>query len=482
MKLEKLFDDIVLEESVGNMDIEIESIHLDSREVESGGLFFAYKGYDLDGHDYIDSAIEAGAIAIVCEEIPETKVEEITYLKLANVQEQLPKLASVFYGNPSERLKLVGVTGTNGKTTIATLGYELTRLFGEKAGLLSTIENKVDDRVYKTKNTTSDIISTNKLLREMVDAGVKYAFMEVSSHGIEEGRIEGLNFDIGIFTNLTLDHLNYHKTMENYGRAKKKFFDDLSDSATSIVNIDDEWGRKMVEDTQSKIMGYSVANQDADFLADIKNEDISGTDFTVDGVEINSKIAGKFNVYNMLAIYATGKVLGLGEKEDVAKKCSELTGASGRFETVIGESGVIGIVDYAHTPDAIENVLQTINNTKEDSARIITVVGCGGGGNTDKRPEIARISKKLSDMVILTSDNPRDEDPVEIIEMMKAGIKDFDNVLEIINREEAIKTGLEKAEPGDIVLVAGKGHEDYQEIKGVRNHFCDMEVVEKYLS
>ena len=477
MKLKDILVNCNLLDIIGKKDLDIASISFDSRKVEKGTLFFAVKGTQSDGHDYIDMAVEQGASAIVCEKLPENLKEEVTYIRVDNSAYVLGVGASNFYGNPSQSLKLTGVTGTNGKTTIATLLFRLFTEAGYACGLLSTIENIVDHEVIPSTHTTPDPIELNALLKKMVDRGCEYAFMEVSSHSIDQNRIAGLHFAGGIFTNLTHDHLDYHKTMANYRNAKKKFFDDLPQSAFALTNLDDKNGAYMLQNTQARKLSYALKH-DADFKGVVMESHFDGMLLKVNGTEMYTQLVGGFNASNILAIYGAATALGFN-KDELLVEISKLRGANGRFDMVHSERGIVGIVDYAHTPDALENVLVTINEVRCHKETLITVVGCGGNRDTTKRPEMAAVAVKLSDRVILTSDNPRNEDPDEIIRQMKVGVPEADQgkVLSITNRREAIRTAVALAKKGDIILLAGKGHENYQEINGVKNHFDDKEVL-----
>ena len=481
MKLKDILTNCNLLEIVGEKDVDVASITFDSRKVGPNTLFFAVKGTQVDGHDYIDGAVEKGAAVIVCEKMPRKKAEHVTYVKVDNSAYVLGVGASNFYGNPSEKLKLVGVTGTNGKTTIATLLYRLFTEAGYPCGLLSTIENIVKRDVVPSTHTTPDPIELNTLLQEMVDKGCEYAFMEVSSHSVAQDRIAGLHFAGGIFTNLTHDHLDYHKTMANYRNAKKKFFDGLPQNAFALTNLDDKNGAYMLQNTQARKLSYALKH-DADFKGIIMESHFDGMLLKVNGTEMFTQLVGGFNASNLLAIYGAATALGF-DKDELLVEISKLRGANGRFDMVHSEKGIVGIVDYAHTPDALENVLVTINEVRCHKETLITVVGCGGNRDTTKRPEMAAVAVKLSDRVILTSDNPRNEDPDEIIRQMKAGVAEEDQgkVLSITNRREAIRTAVALAKRGDIILLAGKGHENYQEIKGVKNHFDDKEVLSEAL-
>ena len=477
MKLKDILTNCNLVEIVGEKDVDVVDITFDSRKVGQDTLFFAVKGTQVDGHDYIDSAIEKGASVIVCEKLPRKKAENVTYVKVDNSAYVLGVGASNFFGNPSEKLKLVGVTGTNGKTTIATLLYRLFTEAGYSCGLLSTIENIVNRDVVPSTHTTPDPIELNALLQQMVDKGCEYAFMEVSSHSVAQDRIAGLCFAGGIFTNLTHDHLDYHKTMANYRNAKKKFFDDLPQNAFALTNLDDKNGAYMLQNTKARKLSYALKH-DADFKGVVMESHFDGMMLKVNGTEMFTQLVGGFNASNILAIYGAASALGFN-KEELLVEISKLRGANGRFDMVHSEKGIVGIVDYAHTPDALENVLVTINEVRCHKETLITVVGCGGNRDTTKRPEMAAVAVKLSDRVILTSDNPRNEDPDEIIRQMKVGVAEEDRgkVLSITNRREAIRTAVALAKRGDIILLAGKGHENYQEIKGVKIHFDDKEVL-----
>ena len=479
MKFKDIIVNCNLLELVGNRDLDIEKVSFDSRQVEPGTLFFAVKGTQTDGHDYIEKAVEQGASAVVCETMPAQLKDGVTYIRVDDSAYVLGVGASNFYGNPSRSLKLTGVTGTNGKTTIATLLYRLFTDAGYACGLLSTIENIVDHEVIPSTHTTPDPVELNALLRKMVDCGCEYAFMEVSSHAIDQRRIAGLQFAGGIFTNLTHDHLDYHKTMANYRNAKKKFFDDLPATAFALTNLDDKNGAVMLQNTKAKKLGYALKH-DADFKGTVLESHFDGMLMKVNGTEVHTRLVGGFNASNLLAIYGAALSLGFN-KDELLVEISKLSGANGRFNMVYGECGIVGIVDYAHTPDALENVLKTINDVRKHKETLITVVGCGGNRDASKRPEMAAIAVQYSDRVILTSDNPRNEDPEEIIRQMKAGVEASDSgkVLSITDRREAIRTAVALAGKGDIILLAGKGHEDYQIIKGEKRHFDDKEELSK---
>ena len=475
MKIKEILANCNLLEIRGDKDIDILDISFDSRKVSDGTLFFAVRGTQVDGHDYIEKAIGKGARAIVCERLPENLNEKVTYIKVDNSAYVLGVSAANFNDNPSKKLKLVGVTGTNGKTTIATLLYRLFSDAGYVCGLLSTIENIVSREIIPSTHTTPDPIELNQLLCKMVAAECEYAFMEVSSHSVDQDRIAGLDFAGGIFTNLTHDHLDYHKTMANYRNAKKKFFDMLPDNAFALTNYDDKNGAFMLQNTKAKKLGYALKH-DADFKGIVLESHFDGMLLKINGTEVFTRLVGNFNASNILAIYGAALSLGF-DKDELLVEISKLKGANGRFDMVYSNCGIVGIVDYAHTPDALENVLSTINDVRDHKENLITVVGCGGNRDATKRPEMAAVAVKMSDRVILTSDNPRFEDPDEIIRQMKAGIaaEDLGKVLSITNRGEAIRTAVALAQKGDIILLAGKGHENYQEINGVKDHFDDKE-------
>jgi len=477
MKIKEILTNCNLKDIIGDKDIDLLDLTFDSRKVKEGSLFFAVRGTQVDGHDYIDKAVVQGAKAIVCEKMPKNKAENVTYVQVENSAYVLGVAAANFFGNPSKELKLVGVTGTNGKTTIATLLYRLFTDAGYSCGLLSTIENIISHEVIPSTHTTPDPLELNALLRKMVESGCEYAFMEVSSHSVDQDRIAGLHFAGGIFTNLTHDHLDYHKTMANYRNAKKKFFDNLPDTAFALTNLDDKNGAYMLQNTRAKKLTYALKH-DADFKGIVMESHFDGMLLKVNGVEVYTQLVGGFNASNLLAIYGASTALGF-DKNELLVEISKLRGANGRFDMVHSECGIVGIVDYAHTPDALENVLSTINEVRCHKETLFTIVGCGGNRDTTKRPEMAAVAVSLSDKVILTSDNPRNEDPDEIIRQMQAGIaaEDSHKVLSITNRREAIRVAVALAKKGDIILVAGKGHENYQEINGIKNHFDDKEVL-----
>ena len=475
MRLRVLTEALEAPAIVGADDVDIASIQSDSRQVTEGALFVAVRGTAVDGHSYIESAIGKGAVAVVCEEIPEEALGKCTFVRVRDSAEALGLLVSRWYGDPSRKLTLVGVTGTNGKTTIATLLYEMFRKMGHKAGLISTVRNYVDGEAIPTEHTTPDPLTLHALMARMVEAGCEYAFMEVSSHAIDQRRISGLAFDGGIFTNLTRDHLDYHKTVENYLRAKKRFFDDLPAGAFALTNADDKSGWVMLQNTKARKLTYSLRSL-ADFKGKILESHFEGTDLLINGREVTTRFVGRFNAYNLLAVYGAAVMLG-ADPEEALVVLSTLRSVAGRFETIPSPSGYTAIVDYAHTPDALTNVLNGIHEVLEGKGRIITVVGAGGNRDKGKRPLMAKEAARLSDQVILTSDNPRFEEPEAIIQDMVAGLTEADKkrVLCITDRTQAIKTATMLARKGDVILVAGKGHEDYQEIKGVKHHFDDRE-------
>lgn len=459
----------------GASDVEISAIVFDSRKVVPGCLFVAVRGTQVDGHDYIQKAIEQGAVAVICEELPGHTAAEVDFLMVKDSAVALGIVSSNFYDNPSKKLKLVGVTGTNGKTTIATLLYQLFRDLGYKCGLLSTVENQVNGKVIPSTHTTPDQVELNRLLDEMVNQGCDYCFMEVSSHAVAQHRIDGLSFTGGIFTNLTHDHLDYHKTFDNYLKAKKAFFDGLPKNAFALTNADDKNGNVMLQNTKAHKKTYGLKNM-ADFKGKVLENQFSGLLLLIDNEEVWFKMVGSFNAYNLLAVYAAAMLLDQDHAK-VLTSLSKLSGAEGRFDYTISPNKVIGIVDYAHTPDAVQNVLSTIHNIRKGNEQVITVIGCGGDRDKTKRPVMAKVACEWSDKVILTSDNPRSEDPMQIIRDMEAGVPVISrfNVASIVDRHEAIRTACQLAKPGDIILLAGKGHEKYQEIKGVKNHFDDKE-------
>ena len=477
----KLLKDILYKVAVnavyGATNIEVAEIVFDSRKIQKGAVFVAQKGVSVDGHLYIEKAINLGARAIICEELPEERNDTITYVQVEDSDTTLAIIASNFYENPSKKLKLVGVTGTNGKTTIASLLYQLFTKAGYATGLLSTVKILVDTTEFKATHTTPDSVTINQYLSKMVAAGVEYCFMEVSSHGIHQKRTEGLEFTGGIFTNLSHDHLDYHNSFAAYRDVKKSFFDSLPKNAFVITNIDDKNGNIMLQNTKAKKITYALKTL-ADYKAKIIEKSLSGTLLSINGTEVWTKLIGTFNAYNLLAIIGTADELGL-DKLEVLTIVSELESVSGRFEYTVSESGVIAIVDYAHTPDALKNVLETINDIRTDNEKLITVVGCGGDRDKTKRPKMAHIASQLSNQTIFTSDNPRTENPATILEEMEAGVlpENYKKTITISDRRQAIKTACKFSERGDILLIAGKGHETYQEINGERFHFDDLEEV-----
>ena len=479
MRLKELLKNIKPTQVVGDENTDITSVNIDSRKIKQGHLFVAMKGTQVDGHQFIPKALDLGASAILCEDLPAELKENVTYIQVVSTEDAVGKVATIFYGNPSEKLKLVGVTGTNGKTTIATLLYNMFRKLGYKCGLLSTVCNYIEGEAIPADHTTPDPIELNALLSKMVEAGCQYAFMECSSHAIHQKRIGGLKFAGGIFTNLTRDHMDYHKTVENYRNAKKAFFDGLPKSAFAITNADDKNGMVMVQNCKAQIKTYSTRSM-ADFRAHILECHFEGMYLEIDGHEVGVQFIGKFNVSNLLAVY--GAAVMLGQKpEDILIALSTLKSVSGRLEPIQSPEGYTAIVDYAHTPDALENVLKAIHEVLNGKGKVITVCGAGGNRDKGKRPLMAQEAVKQSDKVIITSDNPRFEEPQDIINDMLAGLdkQQMKKVVSIVDRREAIRTACMMAEKGDVILIAGKGHEDYQEIKGVKHHFDDKEVVKE---
>ena len=484
MKIGQLLKAIAPLQVKGEVEREITGVSIDSRLVEQGHLFIAVRGTQADGHAYIGSAIGRGAVAVVCEQLPESAEEAgngVTYIRVADSEEAVGRLATTFFGDPTSKLELVGVTGTNGKTTIATLLYHVFRALGYKVGLISTVCNYVDDEPVPTEHTTPDPITLNRLLGRMADAGCKYAFMEVSSHAVAQRRISGLRFAGGIFTNLTRDHLDYHKTVENYLRAKKAFFDQLPKSAFSVTNLDDKNGLVMTQNTRSRVYTYSLRSL-SDFKGRIIESHFEGMLLDVNGREVAVHFIGKYNASNLLAVYGAAVALGK-DPDEVLRIISTLHSVSGRLETIHSERGFTAIVDYAHTPDALVNVLNAIHGVLEGRGRVITVVGAGGNRDKGKRPIMAREAARLSDQLIITSDNPRFEEPQDIVNDMLAGLTPDDTLktLSIVDRREAIRAACAMARQGDVILVAGKGHEDYQEVRGVKHHFDDREELRKIM-
>ncbi|MCD8290181.1 MAG: UDP-N-acetylmuramoyl-L-alanyl-D-glutamate--2,6-diaminopimelate ligase [Prevotella sp.] len=477
MKLKELIKNIKPLCVKGNIDTDIVCVNIDSRKISNGHLFIAMKGTQVDGHKFIPMAITQGAAAILCEDMPEDIVDGVAYVQVKSTEDVVGEVATQFHGDPSRKLKLVGVTGTNGKTTIATLLYNMFRKFGFRCGLLSTVCNYIEGDALPTSHTTPDAIELNQLLERMAKAGCQYVFMECSSHAIAQKRIGGLNFAGGIFTNLTRDHLDYHKTFENYRDAKKAFFDGLPKTAFAITNADDKNGMIMVQNTKATVKTYSTTSM-ADFKAKILECHFGGMYLEIDGREVGVQFIGKFNVSNLLAVYGAAVMLGQ-QPEDVLVVLSTLKSVSGRLDPVRSPEGVTAIVDYAHTPDALENVLKAIHEVLNKKGHVITVCGAGGNRDKGKRPLMAQEAVRQSDKVIITSDNPRFEEPQDIINDMLAGLnsQQMKKVVSIVDRKEAIRTACMLAQKGDVILVAGKGHEDYQEIKGVKHHFDDKEIL-----
>jgi len=481
----KLLKDILykagLVEVIGSTNLAITSVCFDSRKADKDCLFVATRGTQSDGHKYIEQVIAAGAIAVICEELPANIDEKISYVRVHDSSYALGMIASNFYDNPSSKLKLVGVTGTNGKTTTVTLLFNLFKTLGYKVGLLSTVKNQISSEVIPATHTTPDAVRLNELLKQMVERGCQYCFMEVSSHAVVQHRITGLTFAGGVFTNITHDHLDYHKTFDEYIKAKKGFFDSLGEDAFALVNKDDANGIIMLQNTKATKKTYALKSN-ADFKCKIMENQFSGLLLNVDGSEVWTKLIGTFNAYNILAVYATATLL-KENKVNILTTLSNLNSVEGRFEYVRTENGVVGIVDYAHTPDALMNVLNTVKDIRTGNEQVITIVGCGGDRDAQKRPLMAKIACELSTKVILTSDNPRSEDPEEILKQMQKGVEphNYKKALTIVDRKEAIRTACAMAAPGDIILLAGKGHETYQEIKGVKHPFDDMEILKENL-
>jgi UDP-N-acetylmuramoyl-L-alanyl-D-glutamate--2,6-diaminopimelate ligase len=476
-KLSNILDKKYILEIQGDNSVNISDLTFDSRSVKPNNLFFAIRGTAVDGHKYIDSAISNGAVAIVCEEMPQQTNPSITYVKVNNSSEAMGKAAAAFFNYPTKRLKLVGITGTNGKTTTVTLLFRLINDLGGKAGLISTVQNQIGDKIIPSTHTTPDAIELNRLLNQMAEEECTHCFMEVSSHAIVQRRIEGLEFTGAIFSNITHDHLDYHKTFSEYIKAKKLFFDNLSANAFALTNLDDKNGMVMMQNTKAKVNTYSLRSM-ANFRCKIIEQQPHGMLLSVDNTELWSRLIGNFNAYNLLAVYATATLLGF-EKQEILTVLSNMGAVNGRFENLIAPNGVMAVIDYAHTPDALENVISTINSIRQEGQKLITVVGAGGNRDKAKRPVMAQVSVHGSDLVILTSDNPRDEEATDILSDMKMGVDPsaVGKVLTITDRREAIRTACLLANPKDIVLVAGKGHETYQEIKGVKHHFDDKEEV-----
>lgn len=475
---------VTLVSVAGDTGISVDMVHFDSRKAEAGSLFVAVSGTQVDGHRFIAQAVSQGAGAVVCERLPEVMQDEVTYVQVENSAEALGIIASNFYGNPSSQLQLVGVTGTNGKTTVVTLLHQLLMKLGYNTGLLSTVSNKINDKLIPATHTTPDAVQLNALLAQMVREGCTHAFMEVSSHAIVQQRVAGITFAGAVFTNITHDHLDYHETFDNYIQAKKKLFDDLPKSAFALVNIDDKRGRVMVQNTKARKHTYALKSI-SNFKGKVLTNSLQGLELEISSKDTNPQtvwftLIGDFNAYNLLAAYGVGVLLG-EDVSEVLTQLSEVKPATGRFDQIISPTGITAIVDYAHTPDALENVLKTIQNVRTKNENVICVVGCGGDRDKTKRPEMAAIAARLSDKVILTSDNPRSEDPEQIIHDMQEGIgaSQYRKVIAVTNRKEAIKTACMMAEPKDIILIAGKGHETYQEIKGVKYDFDDKKVIQE---
>ena len=479
--LKDLLYKVAIESVHGTTETPVNKIEFDSRKIEENDVFVAIRGTISNGHDFIEKAINLGSIAIVCDTLPETIVTGITYIKVKDTNSALAFMASNYYENPSKNLQLVGITGTNGKTTIASLLYQLFKKAGYKVGLLSTVKILVDDVEYKATHTTPDSLTINKYLKEMNEAGVEYCFMEVSSHGIHQKRTEGLHFEGGVFTNLSHDHLDYHPTFAEYRDVKKSFFDNLPKTAFALSNIDDKNGPVMLQNTNARKLTYALKTY-SDYKAQILENQLSGLLLRINDNEVWVRLIGAFNAYNLLAIYGTAVELGL-DKLEVLRLLSELESVSGRFQFIISNEKITAIVDYAHTPDALENVLKTVNDIRTKNEQLITIVGCGGDRDRTKRPIMANIASTLSDKAIITSDNPRTEDPEAIIVEMEKGVEpqNFKKTISITDRKQAIKTACQLAQPNDIILIAGKGHETYQEIQGVRYDFDDMQIVKELL-
>lgn len=477
MTVTELVNRIPVVEIHGDSNREVSELVFDSRKVSENSLYIAMRGTVVDGHTFIASSIEKGATTIVCEEFPETLAENVTYVKVKDSAKTLGHLASNFYGNPSQKLKLIGVTGTNGKTSVSTLLFDVFTNLGYPSALLSTVEIRIGEEIIPATHTTPDVITINKILAEAVEKGCEFAFMEVSSHGIAQNRIEGLHFKVAGFTNLTHDHLDYHKTFEEYLKTKKRFFDGLEDTAVAITNVDDKNGNVMLQNTKAKKKSYALKTM-ADYHGKLLEVDFNGMLVNFNGKELWTTLTGKFNVYNLLLVFGIAAELGF-EQDEILQAISKLKRVSGRFETFKSDGGIFFIVDYAHTPDALENILDSINDIRTKNERLITVFGCGGDRDHSKRPEMGNIATKKSTLAIITSDNPRTEDPAQIIKEIEAGVapQNFSKYTSIPDRKEAIKMAIKFAEPKDIVLVAGKGHETYQEINGVKHHFDDKETI-----
>jgi UDP-N-acetylmuramoyl-L-alanyl-D-glutamate--2,6-diaminopimelate ligase len=482
MQLQELLYGVNIIQQVGTANRKLSALVFDSRQVTAGSVFFAIRGTLTDGHEYIAATIKAGTAVVVCEEIPVEQVTGVTYIQVKNSSVALGEMAANFYGKPSAKLQLIGITGTNGKTTIATLLFKLFRALGYKVGLISTVDNHINDQVVPATHTTPNPLALNVLLQDMVDAGCDYCFMEVSSHAVVQHRIAGLSFAGGVFSNITHDHLDFHKTFDQYIKAKKAFFDALPASAFALTNLDDKNGMVMLQNTKAGKRTYAL-KQLADFKAKVIENSFNGLHLDIDDAEVFFKLVGTFNAYNLLAVYGTAVLLGQ-ERLNVLTVLSNLTGAEGRFDYITSSQKIIGIVDYAHTPDAVQNVLSTIHDIRTGTEQVITIIGCGGDRDKTKRPVMAQVACDWSDKVILTSDNPRTEQPQTIIEEMEKGVSPTNKrkTISITDRKEAIKTACHLARPGDIILLAGKGHEKYQEINGVRYHFDDKEILIEQLN
>lgn len=481
-QLKDILDKVVIESSQSTTSVEIKHLTFDSREQENNTLFVAIKGTQSDGHEYIDQAITNGAVAVVCEKLPEQLDQKVTYIKVPDSQAALAIIAANYYNHPSKELQLVGITGTNGKTTTASLLHQLFTMTGYQAGLLSTVKILVGTQEFPATHTTPDSITLNKWLRTMVEEGCDYCFMEVSSHGIAQKRTDALQFSVGVFSNLSHDHLDYHKTFAEYRDVKKSFFDHLSKEATAITNVDDKNGSYMLQNTKAMKISYALKNA-ADYQGKIIESQFSGMLMRIDHQEVWLQLIGIFNASNVLAVYATAVALGLPQ-EEVIVQLSQLKSVSGRFQFMVSATKITAIVDYAHTPDALENVLQTIQEIRNHKEQLITIMGCGGNRDQTKRPEMGAIASELSDQVIFTSDNPRFENPAIILQEIEAGVAPKNNgkTITIENRKQAIKAAVKMAQAGDIILIAGKGHETYQEIEGIKHHFNDFEEVNQFLA
>ncbi|RTL13839.1 MAG: UDP-N-acetylmuramoyl-L-alanyl-D-glutamate--2,6-diaminopimelate ligase [Flavobacteriaceae bacterium] len=480
-QLKDILYKVHIEAVYGTTDVTVSKIEFDSRKIELNDVFVAIRGTLSDGHDYIEKALSLGAIAVICEEFPSVIVNGVTYIKVKDSNEALAFLAANYYENPSENIRLVGVTGTNGKTTIASLLYQLFKKAGYKVGLLSTVKIMVDEQEFKATHTTPDSLTINKFLDLMVQEGCEFCFMEVSSHGVHQKRTEALRFEGGVFTNLSHDHLDYHNTFAEYRDVKKSFFDSLTKNAFALTNIDDKNGAVMLQNTKARKLSYALKSY-ADYKAQILENQLSGLLLKINDNEVWVKLIGSFNAYNLLAIYGVAVELGI-EKTEALRLLSELESVSGRFQFIVSDSKITAIVDYAHTPDALENVLKTIEDIRTKNEQLITVVGCGGDRDKTKRPIMANIASSMSDKAIFTSDNPRTENPETIIEEMEKGVEpqNFKKTVSILDRKQAIKTACQLANPNDIILIAGKGHETYQEINGVRHDFDDLQIVTELL-